>query len=368
MHRLKQTIKHNELLTLEITFAVGQDLTEIVTEIGSPRLPDPVPCVESDELPLNGVLPAAARRSQLASGLISFDCQLIDDIQEFGRLPLEKPVSGKAGDRRHSAAEFVIARSNNRAVRQIRGDEFRRHREDQAGLNQWIEGVEEIGKCEFGVRVGKRRNRGLHCITRKINPLQEVSDLVSADTQCNLQDLQAADLLAQRRIQTGTALFDVSEMKCGHICDRLDVHVAGNTGRILERSAIEISIRPGNGVHPVERERLRKGSAKVRVRGAAITNVPTGIYIELQEVGEPPDIGGGSSLAALQSAELIEVHWIGALRFKVGIQEGRVTYFIQSVARDILRTIGVKVRQGYLIVIQLLVRVHLNRRVIADAA
>ena len=61
---------------------------------------------------------------------------------------------------------------------------------------QRIEGVEEIGKRQLGYRVLKRRNRGLHCVARKINPLQEVSDLVSANAQRDFQDFQTADLLA----------------------------------------------------------------------------------------------------------------------------------------------------------------------------
>jgi hypothetical protein len=45
-----------------------------------------------------------------------------------------------------------------------------------------------------------------------------------------------------------------------------------------------------------------------------------------------------------------------------------MAHFVQSVAGYILRGIAVEVRQGYLIVVQLLVGVYLNGWVIADAA
>ena len=66
-------------------------------------------------------------------------------------------------------------------------------------------------------------------------------------------------LSAAYRLEPPCSMYP--EVKGGYIRDRLNVHVAGNAGRILERSAIKIGDWSGNGVHPVERERLRKGSA-----------------------------------------------------------------------------------------------------------
>ena len=64
----------------------------------------------------------------------------------------------------------------------------------------------------------------------------------------------------------------------------------------------------------------------------------------------------------------LEVDRLGASGLEIGIEEGRVAHFIQRVAGDILRAIGIEVRQGDLIGVQQLVRVHFNGRIIADAA
>jgi hypothetical protein len=56
-----------------------------------------------------------------------------------------------------------------------------------------------------------------------------VRDLVAANSQRDLQHLQAADLLAERRIEARSTLFDKSKVKSGHVRDRLDMVVAGKS-------------------------------------------------------------------------------------------------------------------------------------------
>src|SRR5580700_873635 len=65
-------------------------------------------------------------------------------------------------------------------------------------------------------------------------------------------------------------------------------------------------------------------------------------------------------------SKLGEVDRLGSSGLEIGVEEGRVTNFIQRVAGDILWAIRIEVRQGYLIVIQRLTRVGLNGWIIAD--
>ena len=68
----------------------------------------------------------------------------------------------------------------------------------------------------------------------------------------------------------------------GHIRDRLNVWVTGNVETGV--GGTEIGIRSGNGGNPFESDRLRKGCAEVRIRRAAVANVPTGVDGELHDV------------------------------------------------------------------------------------
>src|SRR5580658_2060254 len=110
------------------------------------------------------------------------------------------------------------------------GPEFARNGEDQAGLNQLIERAEKIGECQARYGVSKWRHLGLHSVARKINPLQEVSDLVSANAQTNLEHFRMRHLLTHRGVQTRSTLLDGAEVKSGCVCDRLNVIVAGKVG------------------------------------------------------------------------------------------------------------------------------------------
>jgi hypothetical protein len=69
-----------------------------------------------------------------------------------------------------------------------------------------------------------------------------------------------------------------------------------------------------------------------------------------------------------QSFELGKVDRLGSSGLEIGIEKGSVAHFIPRVTGDILRAIGIEVRQGYLIVVQRLVRVYLYGWILADTA
>jgi hypothetical protein len=58
----------------------------------------------------------------------------------------------------------------------------------------------------------------------------------------------------------------------------------------------------------------------------------------------------------------------GRETFQITIQKSRVADFIDCVAGYVLRAIAVEIREGSLIGVPLLVRVYLNRWIIADTA
>src|SRR5208282_2550762 len=61
------------------------------------------------------------------------------------------------------------------------------------------------------------------------------------------------------------------------------------------------------------------------------------------------------SCASRQSRELAEDDRLGSSGLKIGIEESSVADFVERVAGDILRAIGIEIRQGDLIVVQRLV-------------
>lgn len=73
---------------------------------------------------------------ELAYSSVRFFRQLHQSSEELHRLPGEQPIVRERFYGRLSARKSVIARSNHRAVGQIRADEFAGHGEDQARLNQ----------------------------------------------------------------------------------------------------------------------------------------------------------------------------------------------------------------------------------------
>src|ERR1700679_2099556 len=176
---------------------------------------------------------------------------------------------------------------------EIRTDEFARDGKDQAGLNEggglqrWV--IEEIRKRQAGYGVGKWSYRLLHSIASEINPFQEMSDLVSTDAKSDLQHLWIRHFLTHRCVKTGATLLNHSEVKGRHIRDRLSMEVGKKV--VADGCAVEIGIVSGNGGDPTESDRLRKGGAEVRIGCAAVANEPTGVDVEIHEIGEAFDAG-----------------------------------------------------------------------------
>src|SRR5277367_5984180 len=69
--------------------------------------------------------------------------QIEDQIYEGSRLADEKPVLNKTVDR---IRRGYLYRTDHRAMRQFRIDEFARDREDQVGLEQRVDGHVEVRK------------------------------------------------------------------------------------------------------------------------------------------------------------------------------------------------------------------------------
>ena len=130
--------------------------------------------------------------------------------------------------------KFVGERTNDRDMGQFGADELARNGEDQAGLNQagglqrWV--VEKIGKRQAGYGILKWRHRLLYSVTRKINPFQKVSDLVSTDAKSDLKHFRVRHFLTHGRVKTRAALLNVSKVKARYIRDRLNMLVTGKIG------------------------------------------------------------------------------------------------------------------------------------------
>jgi hypothetical protein len=89
-------------------------------------------------------------RSGLAVGRIRLLGESLQRVQELLTLSHKQPVSSEACNSGHGAAKLVSQRTNDRDMGKVGADEFARHREDQAGLDQaarfqWRIG-EEIGE------------------------------------------------------------------------------------------------------------------------------------------------------------------------------------------------------------------------------
>ena len=66
-------------------------------------------------------------------------------------MAVEEAIGGEACDRGHGAGKPIPQRTNDGDMGQFGADEFARYKEDQTGLNQWIERVEKIGKRQSDI-------------------------------------------------------------------------------------------------------------------------------------------------------------------------------------------------------------------------
>jgi hypothetical protein len=220
------------------------------------------------------------RLLRLASGSIRCNSELLECFEELRGLTEKESVGGEAFDRCDGATKFIGYRTNDCTVREIGADEFARDRKDQVRLNQGGRKqrrfVEKIRKGETPVR--HRRDRRLYSVTCEIDPLEKVSDLVSADTEGDLKHLRMFNFLTHGCVKTGTPLFNVSEVKGCYIRDHLNVI-----------GILEISIGDGNGGPVIDIDSLRKRGAKVWIGCTAVANEPAGVYVEVHKVREASD-------------------------------------------------------------------------------
>ena len=174
------------------------------------------------------------QRLRIADGGIGFDSHRLQYVEELPALAVEEAIGGEACDRSYGACKLIGQRTNDRDMGEVGADEFARNGEDQAGLNQagglqrWV--VEKIGKRQAGYGVGKWRHRLLHSVTRKINPFQKVSDLVSTDAKGDLKHFRIRHFLTHGCVKTRSALLDVSKVKGRYIRDRLNMVVTEKIG------------------------------------------------------------------------------------------------------------------------------------------
>src|SRR4030095_9048508 len=86
---------------------------------------------------------------------------------------------------------------------------------------------------------------------------------------------------------------------------------------------------------------------EIRVlRAAAVPRKPTRVHGELHEVGESSDLPGPCRFTAGQSAKLIQIDWVCALRNQVGVDELEVGELILGVVVDILGHVLIQLFQG----------------------
>jgi hypothetical protein len=121
----------------------------------------------------------------------------------------------------------------------------------------------------------------------------------------------------------------------------------------------KICIGPGNGGAVGYINSLRKGGAKIRIGRASIADEPAGVDVEGHQDGETPEIRRTRRLASLEGEKLVEVDRVCALGLQVSVEEVGMADFVDGVAGNVLRTVGIKVRERSLIAVYRLVRVHL---------
>jgi hypothetical protein len=227
---------------------------------------------------------------QLAGGGVGCSSEVVNCFEELFALADKEPIGGEACDRSQGSSKRIGQRTNDRALGEFGIEEFARDGKDQARLNQagrlqrWV--GEKIWKRQALVR--HRCYRGLHGITRKINPLQEVSDLVPTDAKGDLNYLPMLRFLIHGCIKTRATLLNVSEVKGSYIRDHLNMI-----------GIVEISVGDRNGGTVRDFDRLRKRGAKVWIGCTAVANEPAGVDVEVHEVRQAPDVLRSRSCASL---------------------------------------------------------------------
>ena len=286
----------------------------------------------------HGHLGSALIGIALSRSRICFACQLSYQVKEPVGLADEQPVGREGFYSRHRTACLYRGRPNDRNFREIPAEERAWLGHDQIGL----EVLPTKGRCievwKHETAIGQGSHRRLNPVASFVVPGLEVGGLGRADAQQDSQDLWMGYPLRQGRVEAAAALLDKAEMECRRVGDGLDV---------VRRS--EVGIGPGYcrklpGEQGWDCLREHERWVKIRVIGAAaIPRPPTGVDFEPHEIGEPffCFVGAGR-LTAFQSAKVIKVNWLCALRKQIGIEEGGVAELILGIVVDILRHVSIE--------------------------
>src|SRR6478672_13033538 len=125
-------------------------------------------------------------------------------------------------------------------------------------------------------------------------------DLGSADTKEDSKNFETRYFLSQRRVEARATLFNITKVKAGRECDRLDVI----TRVIWVAELVVISRDRGMQPNVQTGDCVREGRAEIRVRGAAVARPPAGIDRELLKVRKPSSLRDEGHLAGWQVGEL----------------------------------------------------------------
>src|SRR6185503_7559225 len=216
--------------------------------------------------------------------------------------------------------------TNDRAERQVRTDELARPRHDQTRGGVWVQVEVRKNQPVATVHGGS--------ISGFVIPDLEVGDLRAADAGDDAQCQQAAALKAKRVVKAGPSLLDHREVERRRIGDGLDL-VGGVKALVLNRDGWPINYV----------DRLFETVAKVRIVRAAVAKKPTGVHVEVSEVGQPSGLDRGNRTAR-QSAERFQVHRLLVHFDQERVQEILMAEFVRRVLRDVSGHVIVNGFQG----------------------
>ena len=121
----------------------------------------------------------------------------------------------------------------------------------------------------------------------------------AANCRHDPDDFQAAGLGQERVVETGAALFDGRKMEARRVADNLNV----------VSPAPQVTVWNPWQVNQVDD--LRKDIAEVRIAGPTVARVPTGIYGQIHQVGQPLScLVRSGRLAARQCPEGLQLTFL----------------------------------------------------------
>src|SRR6476620_10053373 len=129
-------------------------------------------------------------------------------------------------------------------------------------------------------------------------------DLGSADTKEDSKNFETRYFLSQRRVKARATLFNITKVKAGRECDRLDVI----TRVIWVAELVVISRDRGMQPNVQTWDSIREGRAEIRVGSAAVPGPPAGVHRELLKVRKPSRLRDERDLAGWQVSELPQVN------------------------------------------------------------